>query len=131
VTELHVLNFFQFLPLNRENAERCPNGNAPGILLIVDRGEPLSWAYVGTATDTLQSRVASLLDDPGPLKEVIERGATFATCIVRSSDTRAAAEAFLVQRLTPALHAPLRSPRGDYEFKLKLHCPPEDVPPNR
>lgn len=128
MAELVPINVFKFLPFEPLAVEMCPQGDAPGVFLVVAKGPPLTWAYVGIADDSLRERLRALLTDPGPLREVIEKGATFAVGVVRDPAAREAAAAFLAAELEPAVGRSARPEQGDFECVLRFYGPAEDRP---
>lgn len=127
--EMVSLNFFKFLPLNAENAENCPHGDAPGVVVIAaEEQRGLHWCFVGTTPSTLRERVQSILANPGPLKDALAAGARFATTVVRTEEGRRAAEAYLVEQLSPC-HNPSPPPMPEgYRCKAKFYAPEGERP---
>jgi hypothetical protein len=68
---LVLLNFFKFLPLDAEHVDNCPHGDDPGLVVVTaSEHRDLHWCYVGRADHSLRELVKSIVENPGPLRDV-------------------------------------------------------------
>jgi hypothetical protein len=123
------ISVFQFTPLREELVEKLTYGDVPGIFIIVATGDPPSWAFVGSATESMRARLHALLRVPGEIQQLAEQGATFTLVVIRNEAARKAAEAFLIRELCPFLNSHCPSAPTDFECVIRFFGTDREHPP--
>jgi hypothetical protein len=123
------ISIFQFSPLREDIIEKLTCGDVPGIFIIVAAGDPPSWAFVGSAGESMRARLHTLLRVPGEIQQLAARGATFALVVIRNEAARNAAEAFLVRELCPSLNPDRPPVPDDFDCVIRFFGSDRDHPP--